>query len=279
MELQFNQREILIFCDGDQVDFEVEELLWLEDDKVEILQHSCSLLNSVFINDQRETVLVTILNTDLFNGYVKQSLELLKLVNPVYYKILVSATRKVVCFNGSLNSFASMSAHGGSFLNVKAENGLIFFFDNIIHQCSHIVFNAISFKKEDWFSTSPATPLSKFTRVEDDYHDIYGRYHGLFTQTNINLTIDKCLDINILDGDELHELKGRFSSNMKRFKTALMKLDYPEMYSSIGTEWFRYFEKTYKMLYNKRKELIESINVENQPYVFDYNIFVQTNPR
>jgi hypothetical protein len=170
-----------------------------------------------------------------------------------------------------------MRAHGTSFFNVTEDDGCIFFLDNLVHQCGHIIFNTITFEKEKLFTVPVDTPLSRYTKNDADFQDIYGRFHGLFTQTNINKTFDKCIELRYFKNMEWQELIGRFCSNMKRFAVALHQLNHPEMYTSAGERWFQYFQKTHDEIFERRKDLIQRFAVHDQPYVFDFRIFQKTN--
>lgn len=70
---------------------------------------------------------------------------------------------------------------------------------------------------------------------------------------------------------------GRFSSNMKRFRSGVKTFDIPWLYKEEGKLWYDFFAKRYKDLYERNKIVIESFDVSNQPYIFSYEIFDKTN--
>jgi hypothetical protein len=237
-----------------------------------------ALLEPFFLSEEGKKVEVELVNQDRNIESLERAIKIIERVNPEYYNHLKEVVRGVYLYKGDPNSFATLSAHGLAFFNIQFGNELVFFIDNIVHQCGHVIFNTISFEKEKWFSVSPSTLLIKFTRDSSDKADIYGRFHGLFTQTNVNKTLDAIVDSKLLEGKELHELLGRFTSNMNRFGLAIGKLDRGEVYTDLGKEWLNHFKQTYKYLLDKRKSLIDSFKVDNQPYVFSYEIFNKSNP-
>lgn len=254
------------------------KLIKVGDSFFEVISHYDKSLSKYFLNEEGDVTSVKILYTPHLIKLMDKALKIIEAVYPEYYSVLKSVTRKFLLYQGLPNSFATLSAHGIAFLNVPGENGISFFIDNIVHQCGHIIFNAISFEKEKWFKVDPMLPVGEINSdYKADRADLYGRFHGLFTQTNINICIDNCLRSDLLKGEDLLELKARFSSNMKRFKAALNKLDLPEVYTEIGKEWYDFFNSTYNTLYLKRKDMIESYNMDNQPYVFSFKIFKRDN--
>ncbi len=261
---------------GSDVTFE-----YLDLEKIDFLDVSLSqsaLLEPFFLSEEGQRVEVELVNQDRNIENLERALQIVQKVNPSYYSHLKEVVRGIYLYRGEPNSFASLSVHGIAFFNVQIDNEEVFFIDNIVHQCGHVIFNTISFEKEKWFSIHPNTALAKFTGDTADKADIYGRFHGLFTQTNVNKTLDVIIDSKLLQGKELHELIGRFTSNMNRFGLAIKKLDKAVMYTKIGLEWLNHFKETYQHLYDKRKRLIDSFKVDNQPYVFSYEIFSKSNP-
>jgi hypothetical protein len=120
--------------------------------------------------------------------------------------------------------------------------------------------------------------LYLFTEEDDDRGFVlYDRYHGLFTQTNINICMDKCINQKIFDGEQHFELLGRFTSNMTRFSRAIRKFNKINKYKKEGLIWFYFFSKKFEDIYSRNKSLLNKYDVSNQPYVFDYEIFKSTN--
>jgi hypothetical protein len=274
-----NEEIKLVTQQGVSVEYELVPLYKLAKYNISLITFQNELLTNVFIDESGKKAEVKILENALaFSPMIERVLNVIEVTHPVYFDCFKETVRNFCLYEGSSNSFAAIAAHTTAFFNKKPSDGVIYFLDNIVHQCAHVIFNAITFEKQKWFSVKPDTPLSAFTQNAEDTQDIYGRFHGLFTQTNINHVLDRCIELELFDGAERHELLGRFSSNMKRFRVALDKLNHPGMYTEFGYEWYMYFRTTYQQLFEKRSALILKFDVGNQPYVFDYGIFQQTNP-
>lgn len=250
------------------------------DEGIEFLKCNHPLLEPLFIDEKGNNTSVLI-REKLYNKHIQNfnnALNVIKKIYPEYYTLINSYIKKVIFYEGEANSFATIQAHGMVFFNIREDYNEIFFLDNIIHQCAHVFFNALTFDKKELFTLPHNSDLSLFTEEESDKgFGLYDRFHGLFTQTNINICIQKCLKQKIYDGDKNFELIGRFTSNMKRFSIALNKFNQKEKYKSKGLKWYLFFESIYYNIYTENKEVIEQWDVSNQPYVFDYKIFKNTN--
>ncbi|MFL0136913.1 hypothetical protein, partial [Tenacibaculum maritimum] len=250
------------------------------DERIEFLLLNHPLLDGIFTNkdDEKDNVII---NEFIYEKHIpnfNKALQTIKSIYPEYYALVKNYIKKVVFFKGVTNSFATMQAHGMVFFNVKDEYNEIFFLDNIIHQCAHVFFNTLTFDKSELFVIPHNSDLFLFTNdINDKGHELYGRYHGLFTQTNINIAFERCINNNVYKGDYHFELLGRFTSNMQRFKVSINKFDKPEQYKKEGLNWFTYFKENFELMYERNKHIIEKYNVLNQPYVFNYKIFKETN--
>ena len=147
-----------------------------------------------------------------------------------------------------------------------------------MHQCAHVFFNTLTFEKKELFVIHHTSDLSLFTHEDDDNGFVlYDRFHGLFTQTNINICLEKCINQNIFEGDKYFELLGRFTNNMKRFSGAINKFDKINEYKNEGLAWYTFFKISYEEIYFRNHTLLKIYEISNQPYVFDYNVFKKTN--
>ncbi len=247
---------------------------------IEFLICNHPLLEPLFI-DEKGNITEVIINEELYNKHIQHFNNALKIIEntyPNYHQLIITYIKKVVFYKGNANSFATIQAHGMAFFNVKDDHNEIFFIDNIMHQCAHVFFNALTLDKKSLFKIPYNSDLSIFTEdVSDKGYILYDRFHGLFTQTNINTCLETCIVQKLYKGDEHLELVGRFVSNMKRFNAALNKFNKLEKYNIQGLNWFKFFESTYKRIYTSNKELINKYDLSNQPYVFDYQEFKKIN--
>ncbi len=199
---------------------------------------------------------------------------------PLYYRAVQLTVRKFVLFGGAPNSFATVLAHGTGFLNPTEQDGLVFFLDNIVHQCGHVIYTTLTFEKEEMFTVDPDSNMMQWSGAEEDSHiSLYGRYHGLFTQTSVNNLWSICVDQQLCEGRDAHEILGRFATYMHRFSKAVKKFEATEhILASEGQRWFNHFRSEYHRLQDKHRELLAPFDTSQQPYVFDYQLFRQFNP-
>src|SRR2546426_2901954 len=101
---------------------------------------------------------------------------------PALFDALHAVTRRIFLYNAELpTSFATMSAHGVAFLNVKDDNDEVFFVDDLAHQCGHVLFNALTQEKERFLARPADTPMRDFCHDQEDPRTLYSALHGLFT--------------------------------------------------------------------------------------------------
>lgn len=197
-----------------------------------------------------------------------------------YFGLIKKSVKKILIYEGMQPySFAAIQAHNMIFLNAHDEDDEIFFLDHILHEGAHVIFNTLTYdSKIELFTVPFKTELSFITNDTSDHGELYGRFHGMFTQSNINPCMEICINNNIFSGKQHKELLGRFSSNIKRFNSGINRFYIPELYKEEGKKWYDFFSKRYDELYDRNKELVNSFDVSNQPYAFSYEIFDETNP-
>ncbi|WP_077399136.1 hypothetical protein [Cellulophaga omnivescoria] len=247
---------------------------------IEFLKCNHPLLKPLYVNEQGKITDI-IISEDLYIKHIEHfnnALEVISQVYPEYYNLVKTYIKKVVFYQGEANSFATIQAHGIAFFNVKDDYNEVFFLDNIMHQCAHVFFNALTLDKKELFNMPHTSDLSFFTKEESDKGFVlYDRFHGLFTQTNINICMERCINEKIFDEDKHFELLGRFTSNMNRFSAAINKFNHKKKYKKEGLAWYTFFNKTYEEIQNRNKSLLFKYDISNQPYVFNYKKFKDVN--
>lgn len=268
----------LLDINNNDVQFEFEPICIINNG-VELVKALHVLLENSLDNKKDE-----MLNTDMGTiypnliDYFNNAFEIIKRYYSDYYSLLQSNVKKVMLFEGNINSFASMQMHNMIFLNVNTSDSLIFFLDHILHEGAHVLFNTFTFNtKDELFKIPYNSFMSEFTGNPLDTGELYERFHGLFTQFNINFCMNICIREKVFKLEEKHELLGRFVSNMKRFKLGVEKFNIESMYLEEGMEWYKLFSNIYIKLYTLNSETINCYDVSNQPYVFSYEIFKKTN--
>lgn len=261
------------------IDFKFEPIFYL-DENIELVKTQHPLLKPLFLNENNIFVDVEI--DEIFPKHImhfNKALYVIKENYKDYFGLIKKSVKKVMIYEGDPYSFASIQAHNMIFLNANDNNDEIFFLDHILHEGAHSIFNTLTYdSKIDLFKVPFKTDLASITKDVEDHGELYSRFHGLFTQSNINLCMEICINKKIFKGKQHKELLGRFSSNMKRFNSGIIKFDIPDLYNKDGEKWYSFFSKRYSDLYRRNKELINLFDVSNQPYVFSYEIFDKTNP-
>ncbi|WP_313387076.1 hypothetical protein [Chishuiella sp.] len=280
LKLEILSQEEFIMYDGmEKIDFIFEPLCILENE-IELIKTQHPLIEKFFIkkDNKKEAVKIESIFEKHINHFNK-AYNIIKEYYRSYFDLLHKNVKKVMIYEGESNSFASIQVHNMIFLNTKNHDDEVFFLDHILHEGAHVIFNTLTYKTKHNLFTVPFNSLLKdFIGNAEEHGEVYGRFHGLFTQSNINSCMKICLEKKVFSGKQEHELIGRFSSNLKRFKNAIYTFNNSNLYTEEGSKWYEFFEKKQKTLYNSNRELIDKYNVSNQPYVFSYKIFSETNP-
>lgn len=264
---------------NNEVFFRYEPLYFL-DEGIELVKTQHPLFENLFKNTSDIVVDVNIDKTySKHINHFNTALKIIKENNYDYFTLIKKAVKKVMIYKGEPYSFAAIQAHNMVFLNAHDENDEVFFLDHILHEGAHVIFNTLTYNsKMELFTVPFKTNLSVITKDENDHGELYGRFHGMFTQSNINQCMEVCIDRNVFSGKQHRELLGRFSSNMKRFRAGVDRFNIRELYKEDGQKWYDFFFKRYEEIYFRNESLINSFNVSNQPYVFSYEIFDKANP-
>lgn len=210
---------------------------------------------------------------------LEEAFVLLRRHAPELLGSMLEAIRGVVVYDAPHPfSFATVGAHGVAFLNASERPSTVFFLEDLVHQSAHVVFNAVAWDPSELFAVDPRRSLSELTALEDYHGSLFGAFHGLFTQLNINHCLKSCHDAGVFWGHDAHELRGRISDDMKRFGTAVHALGDRRLYSDLGWSLYERFRAAFVSLYTEMRPLIESYDTSNQPYVFSYRSFLERNP-
>ncbi|MCL1680621.1 hypothetical protein M2T92_16400 [Elizabethkingia miricola] len=264
--------------DNVAVSFNYEPIIYL-DEKIELIKTQHPLFERFFINNQN--IIVDIDIDEVYSKHISHFNNALQLIKDTYFEyfdLIRKAVKKIIIYEGEPYSFAAIQAHNMIFLNANDKNDDVFFLDHILHEGAHVIFNTLTYiSKAELFTVPFKTNMSDITKDISDHGELYGRFHGLFTQSNINFCMERCISENVFKGRQYKELLGRFSSNMKRFRSGVKTFDIPWLYKEEGKLWYDFFAKRYKDLYGRNKIVIESFDVSNQPYIFSYEIFDKTN--
>lgn len=211
---------------------------------------------------------------------LEKAMDIISTTVPDLYHLITLTTKTFTLYkNDTLNSFAAISQHGASFINIRqSDNNLIFFIEDIAHQCGHIIFNTLTLETEKYL-TFPKNALMKDLIADcTDSRTIYSGFHGLFTYSCILNSFDSCITKSIFKIKEQDiELYARLGFYLGKMSQDLHLLYNKGLFTQDGKSFFEQFVAVYKSMYNKYYPSVQQFNYTNQPYVFNINNFLEIN--
>jgi hypothetical protein len=282
IELHWNgsARTAELYLDECRVQCSFCELSRINGTEIEVYQSVPQLFVPFFVDPNGSPVAAELVSGDSSRRkHLEDACDILREHYNDYFENIVNTIRGVIMYSAPHPySFATMGAHGVAFLNSNSESNSVFFLEDMIHQCGHVIFNAATLDKNRLFTIDPDTPLSSVSTLDDYHGTLYEAFHGLYTQTNINHCFNTCREAKVFSGRDKHEMEGRISDDMKRFAGAIYALGQRELYTDLGWQLYEYFRSSFVFLYRLQREVIEQYDTSNQSYIFDYRRFHEKNP-
>ncbi|MDX2245126.1 MAG: hypothetical protein NW224_30985, partial [Leptolyngbyaceae cyanobacterium bins.302] len=273
--------ENCILLDGDTfVEYVQDFPTFVENTCIEVCRYNHPLLQKFFINNSGEKVHVDIEQiTHLHINHLSKAFSLIQNLLPDYYEYILKVMRRIVIYSGHLPfSFATLAAHGIVFLNASEDNDEVFFIEDLIHQCGHVIFSAYTLDPEEILQINPNIPLKQLTGDERDNRDVYSILHGVFTEVWMNQCMNLCYESCYFSTRQRHEILGRFALILTRFGCDLRDLSSLNIFTEKGKILLMRFFKVYHEILNKRYKLLSHLDISNQSYCFNYNRFLLLNP-
>jgi hypothetical protein len=263
---------------GLAVDFRFEEPLRVSGTAIEICRHTNPLFNAIDHGGGDRSSLAVEEDVERYAGHLARALAILAERCPDYHRVLTSVTRQVVVFQSDrLNSFAGASAHGVAFLNRTGDDE-VFFLEDIVHQCGHVMFTAVTVDRSRFLAIDPEATVDSVVAVERDLRSVYGFLHGAFTEYEMIRCLDSCLEADVFSGRRRHELIGRLACIFQKNWADLdYHLDEKGVFTEEGLRLYGIFRESLEGLRRRRPELLY-FDMSNQPYSFSYEKFAQLNP-
>jgi hypothetical protein len=210
-------------------------------------------------------------------AHLARAFELLGAKDPAYHALVLRATRLLVVFSQPrVPSFAAIGAHGAAFLSACPDADEVFFIDDLIHQCGHVVFNGMTACRSDFLRVDPDRRMDAITRGPTDGRSLYGAFHGLFGEYFMCRVLDACDRAGVFHGRAAHELYGRLAFIGRKYLQDAHNLDH-DLYTDEGRFCFEILRQAALRLRDERPDLW-SLRLDDQPYVFDYGRFASRNP-
>ncbi len=270
--------------DGNKITYDFYNPLYVDNSKIEVYRYRIAqfekLYAEAFVGEQFEQP-NSLLVTDKLLKEIDYSLNIIQNNCSSFYNVLTQIARGIEFFNhptDKLYSFAGMEAQGVIFLNKQEENNEIFIITEIAHQFAHCILNALLFNKEDYFKINFMTPMRELSGVQADQRSFYDAIHGFFTTFSVGYTLDILLKNNIFSGEKKYELMGRFVDNSNRIDSGIEKCDVEKILTPQGLMLFDLIKNNLTEIYKDHYELINTFNLADQPFVFNYKLFKEKNP-
>ncbi|MGH1335791.1 MAG: hypothetical protein ACRBFS_06655 [Aureispira sp.] len=209
---------------------------------------------------------------------IETAFKLLKQHFPAEWEKYALTTRRIVLFSSpQLRNFATREMHGTIYLNVNKDSNVLFFLEELIHQCSHTVFNAVTCETQDYFAVDYNKTIGSFLN-NTDYRTLYSAFHGIYTTGQIVDLFLKLIKASPdLEARMRHELEGRIAINKTRHNIGLEKIDPEVIFTPKGKAIFKFY-------YEQLDQNIETnpsffaYDMSRHPVVFNYEKFLQDNP-
>ena len=215
-----------------------------------------------------------------YSAELDKAIGLIKEKNHWFFELIKIVMRKFLIHQiDDFRSCASLSSPGVSFIHVKHGDDVVFFMEEVIHQCSHNLFYiAIKNGQECFNFDAKETRMSSLTGNTNDQRTAFGAFHSLFTLSNITLILPTYLDHKDLNAKQVFELKGRLSDNTKRFQTSLNEFHSIEnQLTGLGKQILKHCNAVYDYVIQNYSNLVYSYDTSNQPYVFSFHKFLELN--
>lgn len=213
-----------------------------------------------------------------FQPAIEQAFQLLEQYFPEEWEKYALTTRRIVLFSHpQLRNFATREAHGTIYLNVNENSNVPFFLEELIHQCSHTVFNAMTCETQDFFLVDYNQTVGSFLNNKD-YRTLYSALHGIYTTGQIVDLFLKLIKAQPdLDTRTLHELQGRIAINKTRHNIGLEKVKASQIFTPKGQAIFQfYYEQLDKNI--RANPTFFEYDMSTHPVVFNYEKFKADNP-
>ncbi|MBP4136704.1 hypothetical protein [Flavobacterium geliluteum] len=203
-----------------------------------------------------------------------QAVAILQQQYPRYYSLFCQTTKWLLPFtNSKSNSFASLGMHGVGFINTYKSTGVVGYLEDIVHQCGHVLFSALTYDTGAYFTIPPVTAIKDFTNDPNDDRTFYVLLHGVFTEALMCEAFDICLQNHVFDAQKEHELKGRYAYILLRFVLDIQILLNHNYFTPEGQTLFDAIYNHMVEQYKKHSSLLQTYDLTNQPYNFDLTKF------
>lgn len=194
----------------------------------------------------------------------------------------MASTRRIFCFNNPhMRGFSLKNVHGTAFLSIDENSNVVFFLDEVVHQCSHNYFNVVTTRIKDYLKIGPNTPLTQLMTIDkkNETRGIYDAFHGLYTVSTGVRTLTKIYQEYDFNPSLKHMLYGRLSIKYIRFRTGIQYVGFQETFTDEGLAIYEFLDSSCFEIIENNPHIFNNTNdFSNQPFVFSYEQFKKLNP-
>lgn len=210
---------------------------------------------------------------------INQAFKFLRLYIPLFHKLLKLTSTGICLFKDlELESFAGMDYHGTGFINLKKDKEtIVFFIDEISHQFGHVIINNLLINKNEFFNYPFNTLYKDLDSLSNDHRNIFDLMHGFFTLffiiNSLDIYIPKCSK----KSNNYFEAIARIIFYLNKMNKDIEKF---KNFNILNNKGLFFLNKMISFNFKKNKKYKKHLTVlkfDNQPYVFDYELFTILN--
>ena len=284
---------ITLSKDGAIYPYIFEPTEYVPNTKIELLKYPIPLLDQCYYDVDGNIIEIEIeAITNKHRNDLQKAFNLIQEYLPEHFDLIKSVTQQIVIFNVDTflrNSFATPIAHGVGFFNACQESyNEVFFVDDIAHQTGHIIFSAMINDFDEYVKVEKGLVLEVIPLPDSptETRNIHVIFHALYTYYTTFICLDACLDADVFAEHKKQESLARIGFYLRKCYHDLNLIE--KSNNDLHTEDYLFTEKG-RVIYNLIKDkylntlkkygsIIRTFDLDNQPYNFNYAIFLESNP-
>lgn len=208
---------------------------------------------------------------------LRRAVDILERVQPDFAHLMNRTTRRIVVFDHpAMNSLAAPRAHGAVFLNLAHGSGAMYHLEDLLHQCGHVAFQAMTMDPATVLSVDPNAPVGQVDEGPEP-RTAYVVLHAVTTERWMVRGLLACLRAGELTETEHAEARGRLAYILQRYILDLVDLVDADVTSPRGTALLRQLLDDLRTLHHDAQPFIRGLDLSGQPYNFNMAAFLERN--
>ncbi|NGY62564.1 hypothetical protein G7043_26955 [Lentzea sp. NEAU-D13] len=210
---------------------------------------------------------------------VVNALELLTSIYPEYDRVIRQSTNRLVLFSSTaLNSFATPRAHGCVFLDTAYGRGSVFHLEDLLHQCGHVAFTAMTLDTGRVLGVDKDAPIGG-TDDSGEPRTAYVVLHAVVTERLMAEGLLRAITSDLLGPMAQHEAAGRLGYILIRYAADMTDLVTADILAADGIPLGARLLADLNRLVAAARPHVAGLDLSGQPYNFDTATFLARNPR